>query len=99
MGINVSHATSQANRIRDYASKLRDIRNSMNIYKGNLNGDWQAEEMHYVNRIIDKINNEISRLSSDLDSLGRDIITTAHEIRREEEAREAAARAAAAART
>jgi uncharacterized protein YukE len=94
MGIDVSRATSQAHKINEYAAQLRDTQNALNNYKANLNSAWQAEEMIYVNRAIDNINSEINNLSSTLDSLGNDIVTTANEIRREEEERERAAAAA-----
>ena len=55
--------------------------------------------MVLINRAIDGINNDISSLSTTLDSLGQDIITTANDIKREEEARAAAAAAARAAAT
>jgi uncharacterized protein YukE len=97
MGINVSLANSQANKISEYESTLREIKGSLNNFKVYLNSAWQAQEMIYINNAIDSINREITSLSSSLDSLSSDIIRTANEIRREEEAREAA-RAAAAAR-
>lgn len=97
MGVNVGLARSQANKMRDYASDLRDIRNSMKDFRANLNYLWQAEEMIYINNAIDKIDMEILHLYNLIDSLGDDIISVAYEIKREEEEREAAARAAAAA--
>jgi hypothetical protein len=97
LGINVSAATIQANKMSSYGSTLRDVRNNLNNFKANLNNGWQAEEMIFINKTIDSIISDINRLSQDMDSLGNDIIFTANEIRREEIARaEAAAREAAA---
>jgi predicted nucleic acid-binding Zn-ribbon protein len=95
MGINVGLASSQAESIRQYASALRDIRNSLNQYKASLNNAWQADEMHYVNLAIDQVIQLAQSLSADLDSVSGEIVSVANEIRQEEEAREAAARAAA----
>ncbi len=98
--MNFYQAISQGNKLKDdYSLCLRDIRNKLNSYKANLNNSWQAEEMVLINRAIDGINNDISSLSTTLDSLGQDIITTANDIKREEEARAAAAAAARAAAT
>ena len=97
MGVNVGLARSQARKMHDYVSNLRNIRNSMKDFKTNLNYLWQAEEMIYINNAIDKIDMEILHLYNLIDSLGDDIISVAYEIKREEEERKAAARAAAAA--
>ena len=90
MSINISFENSQANKISDYISNLREMRNKLNEIKNNLNNAWRAEEMLYINNNIESIETEISRLWSTLDSLSADIITTALEIKREEEAKAAA---------
>ena len=75
----------------NYGNSLRDISRSLNSFKANLNNDWQAEEMQYINNAIDSINRELLSLAANLDSLSSDISYTAQEIRREDEARAAAA--------
>lgn len=95
MGINVEQARSQASQISQYVSVLRDIQRSMDSFRGDLNQVWQAEEMNYVNNAISSMMQQLSSCSSSLDSLSSDIISTAQEIKREEEAREAAERARA----
>ncbi len=87
--INVGRARNQADEIDDYASALRELKNRLNNFKGNINADWQATEMVYVNQAIEKMNNEISKLTSKLNSLADDIVSVAREIRREEEERAA----------
>ncbi|WNF22778.1 WXG100 family type VII secretion target [Mesobacillus jeotgali] len=95
MKINVGQAYSQANRIRDYAQELNEIKSRLQDFKGNLNSGWQAQEMTYINNAINSISREISELQTLLFSIGPDIVAAANEIKREEEAREAAERAAA----
>lgn len=89
MGINVSLAKSQANKISNYESVLKSIKSNLNGLKCNLNNEWQAQEMVYINNAIDNINSDISRSASALDSLSHDISNTAYEIKEEEEEREA----------
>lgn len=96
MGINVSRAHSQAQKISQYAASLNELRNTLLHYKGSLNGNWHAEEVNLINQNIDSIGRELSQLQATLQSLSPDIISAANEIKREEDAREAAARAAAA---
>jgi len=98
MGIDISRARYQANRISNCANVLRDTRRSLESFRESLNPAWQAEEMIYVNRAIQSITNEMSSLASTLSSLESEIISIAYQIKSEEEAREAAARAAAEAR-
>jgi uncharacterized protein YukE len=95
MGINVGLALSQAAKLREQADALLGIKTSLLHVKSSLNSSWQAEEMVYIQRALDSINQEIGALSSELDSLSSTIQATAYEIKREEEAAEAAAKAKA----
>ncbi|WP_222599447.1 hypothetical protein [Aquibacillus kalidii] len=90
LGINVSAAKYQANSIHRNADQLRGVKTKLNGFLQNVNHGWKADEITYINAAVSKINSEISRLSSELDSVGSDIVSTAYEIKREEEARERA---------
>lgn len=94
MSINVNLAASQANKINDYSSILLGVKESLNRVKGNLNNGWNAQEMIYINQTIDNINREIAALSTNLDSIGSDVLSAAQQIQRQEEA-EARAKAEA----
>lgn len=78
-----------------YSSSIRDIVKSLNNFKLTLNNEWQGEEILYINNAIDSINIELFSLAANIDSIVSDIAYTTEEIRREDEARAAAARAAA----
>ena len=98
MGINVGLAQAQAGKLSRYAATLHDVKNQLNGVKGSLNQGWQAKEMMYINETIDSINREIANLSTKLENIGSDIVATAQQIKREEEAKaraEAEARARA----
>lgn len=101
MGINVSLACAQTNKLNDYVTKLRTVKHNMQNYKDELNHYWKAPEMVYINNALDGINLELQRLASSLESIGDDIEKSAYEIRNEEiekERAEAKARAEAEAR-
>jgi len=98
MSINVGLAASQASAMNQYATTLREINNSLQQYRANLNLAWHSDEMVFVNQAIDRLTNEIVQLSRELESLGSDIVSVANEIYREEEAARQAAAAATAAR-
>jgi uncharacterized protein YukE len=87
VSINVNVAAAQANRINDYSSKLIEVKNNLNRVKGDLNNGWTAKEMIYINQSIDSINQEIAALSSKLSSIGTDVLSAAHQIQRQEEAK------------
>jgi len=95
VGINVHMASAQANKLEGYASQLHEIKAKLLSVKANLNHGWQAQEMIFINQSIEKIENEISKAMSMLNSVAPDIVSVAYQIKREEEAREAAAKAAA----
>ncbi|WP_223592659.1 WXG100 family type VII secretion target [Neobacillus bataviensis] len=95
MKINVGAASSQASRIREYSSELREVRNKLTALQGSLSSGWQAEEIRYINQSIEKINREIVSASSVLNSIAPDIVSAAYEIKREEDAKEAAEKAKA----
>lgn len=95
MKINVAQAYAQASRISDYAQDLNDLKSRLQDFKVNLNSGWKADEMVYINNAIDSISREISELQAALFTIGPDIVSVAKEISTEEEAREAAEKAAA----
>ncbi|ADU31806.1 hypothetical protein [Evansella cellulosilytica] len=96
MSINVSLANSQANRVRDYASTMKAIRSSLSGVRGSLNNGWNAREMSFINYAIDDLRGEMNSVNNRLQAISSDIVTTAYEIKREEEeAKRAAERAAA----
>ncbi|WP_127570435.1 hypothetical protein [Paenibacillus xylaniclasticus] len=97
MGINVSHASSQASDMSDCASTLRDLANSLSQYKAEMNQNWQADGVMKASYAFDRIIMSLQGASSQLSSLSSDIVSVAYEIRREEEEAERRAAAAAAA--
>lgn len=97
MGINVSHASSQASDMSDYASTLCDLADSIGGQKSEMNQYWQADVVYKANMAFDRIIQSLQGISSQLSSLSSDIVSVANEIKREEEAAERAAAAAAAA--
>jgi len=95
VGINVHMASAQANKLKGYASELQEIKARLLNVKANLNHGWQAQEMLFINQSIEKIDSEITKAATLLNSIAPAIISTAYQIKREEEAKEAATRAAA----
>ncbi|WP_027088427.1 hypothetical protein [Cohnella panacarvi] len=94
MGISISSAQSQANSLRAQASAVRDLANDLLNEKSDLNVSWQAGEMRFLNEVIERIAAELGKLSGELDSIAGDVISVAHEIKAEEEAKAEAERQA-----
>ncbi|EKN66661.1 hypothetical protein BABA_14427 [Neobacillus bataviensis LMG 21833] len=99
MKFDVDQAISHARRLSQDADTLRDLKNSMEKYKGNIAAHWQATEVMYINDAIDHLSRKFYTLSQKLDEIGEDIVLTAHEIRNEEIEKEKAAADAAAAKS
>lgn len=75
----------QASRIKDYSARLSELRHTLTGIKANLHEGWKAQEMTYVDGAFQSINKKLAEISSELNSLGADIISVANEIKREEE--------------
>lgn len=95
MSINVWHNQLQANKLENYISSLREMKYDLINFKANLNEGWQAKEMVYINNTIDDLTKEINKLSSELDAISSDIVAVVHEIKKEEDEKEAAEKAKA----
>lgn len=90
--ISVSDAKAHARDLEVGYSKLNGIKGKLIDLTSNLNQEWQATEMTFVNSAISKITSDIDKLNTKLFNLAPDIVSVAEEIRAEEEAAEAAAR-------
>ncbi len=92
MSINVTAANSQAAQLSSYANQLRQAKTQLSSYKSSVNQNWQAEEVTYIGKGIDKAISDIDAIIKELESIGTDIKNAAAAIRREEEAAERARR-------
>jgi septal ring factor EnvC (AmiA/AmiB activator) len=86
--VNVDLAVRQADWLGSYADDLEGMKKDIETFKTQLNEGWEAEEMSHVNAAIERIISDISKVTTKLDSLQTDIVSAAHDIRREEEERE-----------
>ncbi|MGM0838651.1 MAG: hypothetical protein ACQEV7_21155 [Bacillota bacterium] len=94
MTIDIYAANAQARRLQEEAASLLNVkRNLMNV-KGTLEQGWQATEMNYLNNAIREMEREIGTIVDALQTLSADISSTASQLKREEEEREAAKAAA-----
>lgn len=84
MGINVSAARQQAQRIGSNANTLKGIKNSFQSINSTLNSHWQGDEITYVNKAFNFIEKELSTIASTLLQLEDDIINAATKIRNQE---------------
>lgn len=82
-------------KINEVSSMLRTYKANLTSIKGALDNNWQAKEMAYVDSCLDYITNQLSKLSTTLDTLGHDISAVANEINREIAEAEAKAKAEA----
>lgn len=96
MAINVNAANYQAAQINDNISKLRDAKRRMQAYRSSISNNWQGKEVAYILTAIDRVIEDIDSTISNMGSLSTDIKNTAAQIKREEDAAAAAARAKAA---
>lgn len=95
MAINIGAANRQASQLGSYARDLQTAVNNLNDYQNSLNNNWQGREMGEINAAIEKTKVRIKQVAAELDALSSDVINTANQIKREEDAAAAAALAAA----
>ncbi len=95
MAINVNASNMQAGQLSSYANQLRNAKNQLNSYKSSLTSYWQGQEVTYITRGIDQTIAQIDGVIRQLNSLSNDLRNTAAQIKREDDAAAAAARARA----
>lgn len=94
--INVSAASSEANKLTNNSNTLSSIKGNLDNIRNGIDADWKSFEIMSLNLDVDKITEAMSKLMNELQTLSSDIVTTAEEIRREEEEEERRREAAAA---
>ena len=84
MAMDVARATRQANQVSGYAWDLRTAINRLNTYQSNLCSNYQSHEVSIMVREIEAIKRQINQMLGDLDSISRDIKSSAEKIRAQE---------------
>lgn len=94
MGIDVGNANSRASELRGYASRLRAAKNNMEQYNGIFGSCWQGTETTYYMNAVASVEWRLEQAAVELEAIGNSIVSTASQIRAEEEAAERARREA-----
>lgn len=91
MGIDVYQTQAQARKISSFANDLTSVRNILQLYENRLRQHWDSTEMASIITGLDKLIRSIDTVSGQITSLSNNIISTATQVKREEDL--AAARA------
>ncbi len=94
MAINVNTANNQADQLSTNVWQLRQAKQKLSSYRSSINTHWQGKEATDILTAIDQVIGQINRAIQDIEGLSRDIKAVAAQIKREEEAAAARARAA-----
>lgn len=86
MGIDLRSANSSAAELSGYAEKLRAVKNSISTYRSTLSSNWEGREVDYYINAVLSIERRLKNAADELDSIGKEVTSTADEIWREEEA-------------
>lgn len=95
MAINVNATNAQAGQLSGYTNQLVSAKNQLSSYKSSILTNWQGQEVIYITRGIDQTIAQIDDVIRQLNSLSNDLKNTAAQIKREDDAAAAAARARA----
>ena len=94
MAINVNTANNQADQISNNVWQLRQAKQKLSLYRSSINTHWQGKEATNILTAIDQVLGQIDQAIRELEGLSRDIKSVAAQIKREEDAAAARARAA-----
>lgn len=94
MGIDVDSAMARANELRKYASELRSAQRGLAGYKEIFGTSWQGAEICYYASAVGNVELRLNQAALELESIANLIVTTAKQIKGEEEAAERARREA-----
>ncbi len=84
MAINVNQAMSQAGNLSRSRAELEAAKRKLVSYRDQINSNWKGKEVPYFLRAIDQTIVSINHSIAELDSLKRDIVNTANQIRAQE---------------
>ena len=93
MGIDINLAKSQANELSQQAAELRIAVKKLSEYKTSLKSYWKGKEVSPIITAIDNNIKKIKKVIEELEDLETDIKKAANDIKREEDAAAARARA------
>ncbi|MBQ6570354.1 MAG: hypothetical protein IJL87_08855 [Clostridia bacterium] len=85
MGIDLYQTNAQARRISAYTDDLTTVKRILQSYKNTLHQNWDASEMANISAGLDKLIREIDSVSTQLTSLSNKIISSAAQVKREED--------------
>ena len=94
MGIDVSKAKRRAEDLLDEVSRLNSVKTDLSGTINSIASSWKAEEVQYLHKAVASIEAEINKAQNLLRTISSNIVSVAEEIRREEEAKAAAEKAA-----
>lgn len=63
----------KANNLRNEADKLNNIKNQLINLKSEINENWKADEVKYINNFIIKIQGDLTKAYSQCNSLANEI--------------------------
>lgn len=89
MAINVQSINTQANKLNDCAEYLKNVRNTLNTGKQDLDRIWDDNSVGKVLSAIDKQISNIDAIIGDCSSVANSMKNTANQIAREEAAKKA----------
>ncbi|MDO5382321.1 MAG: hypothetical protein Q4F06_06380 [Eubacteriales bacterium] len=86
--MNVDASNEKREKLNSCADRLENIKWRLNLYKNDLNANWDSIEMLEINNCIDAILNRIQRDINSLHSIDSDISSAIDEYLEEEEEEE-----------
>ena len=95
MGIDVGSANCRASELETCARNLRTAKTTIQMYLNSVESNWDATEVIYYRRAIEKVSSRLNAASIELNSIACSVREMANQIRQEEiEAEERARREA-----
>ena len=83
--IDLNRANEQAGQMRRQSDDLRDARALLLSFQRELQQHWHGQEMVGINNAINNMLSKISSTSTEMDTIAAEIVSTAQEVRRQED--------------
>ena len=84
MEIDITAAHIHSGQLRQYVYWLESAKKKMVNYKLQLNNNWFAPEVEWINKSIDQVISSLDYCINDLKNISDDVVYAANEIRAEE---------------
>ncbi len=85
MNVDLESLLAQKNKLESCADELQEVKIRLIDHRNSLDQCWNAREMDELSEVIDKLSQNMRRISEDTNEIARSLLAAYQELQTEEE--------------